>query len=181
MPSFSCSPWLLHAFKTSTTWVTLILPSLLPTWATTLGTSGAQLLHTDPKETLPRSHFKDPGLFLITTYSSSPADNQHPLFQQRKGFTSVILAPGDQTQQTRHTKRPSRVFAFLWNFPSQASSSSSSALISDLRTACLLEPEHNGTALVLIGKCCTLDFNCLPLAKRLLELLTESMTSRTIL
>lgn len=53
VPSLSCSPWPLHVFKTSTTWMTLMLPSSDASSWYSHDHFWTRLLCTDPEETLP--------------------------------------------------------------------------------------------------------------------------------
>lgn len=84
VPNLSCSPWLSKPVP--------------PGWSSpaankrnTSATTGTQFLCAEPEETLPRElHLHDAALFLITADSSAPAD-QHPLSQQSKGFSLVVL------------------------------------------------------------------------------------------
>lgn len=71
----SCSPWSINAFKTSTIWVTLVLPSLAASTGYTLAASETQLFHADFEEILPRLHHLNAiGLFLTIAVSSAPDD-----------------------------------------------------------------------------------------------------------
>lgn len=70
------------------------LVTLMP-WATrsryNFGHLWTQLLCDDsPQETLARFHLNIAGLFVITTYFSTPA-NQYQVLEQSQGFTSAVV------------------------------------------------------------------------------------------
>lgn len=74
--SLRCSPWCLHAFKTSTMWETLTHYQVqLSIQGTAFTPSGLQLLCENSKETLPwRFNLSNAGLLLITSESSALAN-----------------------------------------------------------------------------------------------------------
>lgn len=81
----------IHAFKNSTTWVTLAIPSSPSSMRYNIGcllnTAAVCWLWGNFPE---RLHFNHAGLLLLTTNSLAPAD-QHSLSQQNKGLTLVVL------------------------------------------------------------------------------------------